>query len=141
MNFAEAYCKLEAEFRALVQHDWIFHDIESFYLPNIPPVAPVEFVLVGMEPSLGGRAYGTAMEQAEAGEFTNWGAYSEESTLPGCELSEFLLHRPGPRRHAAWVDGCRKPRPGHAQPANWAFGTIWIQPHANGTRSNQRTRT
>ena len=67
MTFDEAYKQLEDEFRERVEEDnrqlkdectgkednrcpW------SIFLPNMPPTAPVDYVLVAMEPSLGGWA-------------------------------------------------------------------------------------
>ena len=81
MTFDEAYSKLEDKFKAMVEEDRKSHGIESFFLPNVRPKCPVDFVLVGMEPSLGGMDFETAKQKAAAGKFTNWGAYPEESTL------------------------------------------------------------
>lgn len=86
MRFDEAYAKLECKFRAMVKQDRICHGIESFFLPNIRPESPVDFVLVGMEPSLGGMDFETAKKKAAIGEFTNWGTFPEESTL------EYAVH-------------------------------------------------
>ena len=51
MTFEEAYSELEEEFSRRVHEDnkrgWC-----SVFLPNLRPAGPVDFVLVGMEPSL-----------------------------------------------------------------------------------------
>ncbi len=58
MTFDQAYRELEEEFRQRVEEDnkrWRF---ESILLPNVEPAGPVDYVLIGMEPSLGGFAKG-----------------------------------------------------------------------------------
>ena len=58
MTFDQVYRKLEEEFRQRVEDDnkrWRF---ESILLPNVEPAGPVDYVLIGMEPSLGGFAKG-----------------------------------------------------------------------------------
>ncbi len=76
MTFDEAYSKLEDNLKAMVEEDRESHCIESFFLPNVRPEGPVDFVLVGMEPSLGGMDFETAKRKASAGKFTNWGEVS-----------------------------------------------------------------
>ena len=56
MTFEEAYKELEKDFRRLVDEDRRDRGIESIYLPNVNPPGPVDYVLVGMEPSLRGWA-------------------------------------------------------------------------------------
>ena len=58
MNFQEAYGELEEEFRARVDADYKQWGFQSVYLPNTAPKAPVDYVLVAMEPSLRGWAKG-----------------------------------------------------------------------------------
>ena len=53
MNFNDAYRQLEGEFRERVAEDHRQWKFESVYLPNMAPEAPVDYVLIGMEPSLG----------------------------------------------------------------------------------------
>ena len=55
MSFREHYKRLEVEFSQRVEEDKGL-GIESIFLPNIEPTGPVDYVLVGMEPSLGGWA-------------------------------------------------------------------------------------
>ena len=56
MTFKEAYRVLEGEFRQRVEEDNRHWNFESIFLPNVEPAGPVDYVLVGMEPSLGGWA-------------------------------------------------------------------------------------
>ena len=56
MTFDEAYRELEEEFRRRVDDDYQQWEFESVYLPNIAPMAPVDYVLIAMEPSLKGWA-------------------------------------------------------------------------------------
>ena len=56
MNFNEAYRELEEEFRRRVDADYALWRFESVYLPNTNPKDLVNYVLVGMEPSLKGWA-------------------------------------------------------------------------------------
>ena len=53
MSFKEKYADLERLFQHQVVEDREKHDITSIYLPNIQPDSPVDFVFIGMEPSLG----------------------------------------------------------------------------------------
>ena len=57
MNFKEAYASLEKEFALKVKEDKA-HGRKCIFLPNIEPTGPVDYVLIGMEPSLGGWAKG-----------------------------------------------------------------------------------
>lgn len=52
MGFDERYVELEAKFRQRVKDDWQ-HGVRSLYWPVIPPKGPVDYVLIGMEPSTG----------------------------------------------------------------------------------------
>ena len=56
MNFDDAYRQLEDEFRKQVDEDRKRCKYEGIYLPNVAPEAPVDYVLIGMEPSLKGWA-------------------------------------------------------------------------------------
>ena len=62
MTFKEAYSMLEEEFREMVQKDRAL-GLKCIYLPNIEPEGPVDYILVGMEPSLGG--YAKNLENAQ----------------------------------------------------------------------------
>ena len=62
MNFREAYKKLEENFRHQVEEDKKL-GIESIFLPNMVPKAPVDYVLIGMEPSLLG--FARSLDDAE----------------------------------------------------------------------------
>ena len=64
MNFKEAYASLEEEFALKVEADK-GHGRKSIFLPNIEPPGPVDYVLIGMEPSLGGWAKGKGEAQFE----------------------------------------------------------------------------
>ncbi len=56
MTFEELYGELEEKFRLRVEKDRRDLGIESVYLPNRMSAGPVDYVLVGMEPSLKGWA-------------------------------------------------------------------------------------
>ena len=56
MNFEEAYRQLEDKFRQRVDKDYKQWKFESIFLPNMAPKAPVDYILVAMEPSLNGWA-------------------------------------------------------------------------------------
>ena len=68
MTFKQAYRRLEEEFRLRVEEDKRL-DIESVFLPNIEPTGPVDYVLVGMEHSLGtwGKDLDKAREKIDGG--------------------------------------------------------------------------
>ena len=53
MTFKEAYGLLEGEFRKRVENDRQSGK-KCVFLPNIEPPGPVDYILIGMEPSLGG---------------------------------------------------------------------------------------
>ena len=57
MNFKEAYASLKKELALRVEEDKA-HGSECIFLPNVEPTGPVDYVLIGMEPSLGGFAKG-----------------------------------------------------------------------------------
>ena len=63
MTFEEAYAELNEEFRRRVDEDKRVWDFESIFLPNLMPEGPVDFVLVGMEPSL--RGWAKNLEEAQ----------------------------------------------------------------------------
>ncbi len=54
MTFEEAYKQLEEKFEKRVDKDSKGLKFESVFLPNVAPKAPVDYVLVAMEPSLMG---------------------------------------------------------------------------------------
>ena len=56
MSFSEQYANLETAFMEQVEKDNGYFDSnpESQFLPNISPEAPVDYVLIAMEPSFGG---------------------------------------------------------------------------------------
>ena len=56
MTFEQAYRRLEEEFRQRVEEDNKRWKFESIFLPNVEPAGPVDYVLLRMEPSLGGWA-------------------------------------------------------------------------------------
>ena len=59
MPFSEQYAALEAKFKAQVEkdnEDFKSHRFESNFLSNIAPKGPVDYILVAMEPSFGGRS-------------------------------------------------------------------------------------
>lgn len=56
MTFEQKYAKLEEKFRRQVARDEKRWDVESVYLPTVVPSGPVDFVLVAMEPSMGGKS-------------------------------------------------------------------------------------
>ena len=64
MIFEQAYKELEDDFRQRVEKDKQ-SGRESIFLPNIRPTRPVDYVLVGMEPSLGRWARGKGKSRLE----------------------------------------------------------------------------
>ena len=52
MSFSEQYAALECKFKEQVKMDNEDFGIESCFLANVAPKAPVDYVLVAMEPSL-----------------------------------------------------------------------------------------
>ena len=52
MSFSEQYAALECKFKEQVKKDNEDFGIESYFLANVAPKAPVDYVLVAMEPSL-----------------------------------------------------------------------------------------
>ena len=51
MSFSEQYAALECKFKEQVKKDNEDFGIESYFLANVAPKAPVDYVLVAMEPS------------------------------------------------------------------------------------------
>ena len=49
--FESAYRKLKLRFEKMVERDNRLHGAKSVFLPNVAPLAPVDFVLIGSEPS------------------------------------------------------------------------------------------
>ena len=99
MNFQEAYKQLEDNFRHQVEEDRKL-GIESIFLPNMAPKAPVDYVLIGMEPSLLGfaRSLDNAQEKIDRGvqEFLRSLGYPLPSQeLPVTGWRDILRHRPG----------------------------------------------
>ena len=64
MTFEEAYSALEDDFRQRVEEDKQ-SGVKCIFLPNVEPIGPVDYVLVGMEPSLGGFAKGKGYARLE----------------------------------------------------------------------------
>ena len=62
MNFKEAYASLKKDFALRVEEDKA-HGRRCIFLPNIEPTGPVDYALIGMEPSLGGFAKGKGDER------------------------------------------------------------------------------
>ena len=54
--FESAYRDLELRFEKMVDRDNRLHGVKSVFLPNVAPLAPVDFVLIGSEPSRAGWA-------------------------------------------------------------------------------------
>ena len=52
MTFEQAYEELKNKFRERVEDDRV-KGIDSVFLPNMEPAGPVDYILIGMEPSLG----------------------------------------------------------------------------------------
>ena len=71
MTFEEAYSALEDDFRQRVEEDKQ-SGVKCIFLPNVEPIGPVDYVLVGMEPSLG-RWGSTDME---------WNRLAHEDSCP-----------------------------------------------------------
>ena len=57
MMFEKCYGELGDDFRERVEKDRQ-SGMKCIFLPNVPPTGPVDYVLVGMEPSLGGWSRG-----------------------------------------------------------------------------------
>ena len=64
MTFEDAYKELENMFTKKVEDDRA-REIDSIFLPNMAPSEPVDYVLIGMEPSLGNWA-GRREQDSEA---------------------------------------------------------------------------
>ena len=90
MTFEEAYRELEKEFAERVEQDNERWNLQSIFLPNITPKAPVDYVLVGMEPSLGrwGRTKETAQKKIDEG-FRNFSGAPQDSFIHFC-IKTFL---------------------------------------------------
>ena len=78
MDFKEAYKELGEKFKNKVEDDRT-KGIDSILLPNIAPAGPVDYVLIGMEPSLGNWARNqdparrmSIAEERIRGGFSNW---------------------------------------------------------------------
>ena len=67
MAFEQAYAKLEDKFRLKVAMDEERWGIDSVYLPTVMPSGPVDYVLVAMEPSMGGKSKDEVQKQVDDG--------------------------------------------------------------------------
>ena len=72
MSFDEKYAALEDKFKQQVAKDNQCWSVTSKYLPNIAPTAPVDFVLIGMEPSSGGNSKGYRSPKNFSGSFEDF---------------------------------------------------------------------
>ena len=86
MTFEEAYRELEREFENQVKRDNQRFGFESIFLPNVTPGGPVDYVLVGMEPSLGrwARDLEDARRKIEAEDFRNFQGTPKNSVIHYC---------------------------------------------------------
>ena len=127
MTFEEAYRELERDFRDMVEKDNRDHGFKSIYLPNVPPQGPVDFVLVGMEPSLGHWARPPKklptweeIEQYAAKRicqgFRNFGDPPEKSILPFC-ISKYLCRKGETYYFTDLAHGAMKGNPGNGKTA------------------------
>ena len=94
-DFESAYRQLELRFEHMVQKDNEVYDAGSLYLPNVAPLAPVDFVLIGSEPSRGtwGQTDAKAHESIAKG-FRNFGGCKRCEPLHYC-VDEFLCQGSG----------------------------------------------
>lgn len=95
MTFSEAYAELEHCFKSQVDADnkrCALGSDEGIYLPNIKPANPVDFVFVGMEPSIGRWApdLQKAREMIDRG-FKNFAWSIEDFILHFC-IREYLCN-------------------------------------------------
>ena len=67
MTFEQAYAELEDAFRRRVVMDEKRWGIDSVYLPTVVPSGPVDYVLVAMEPSMGGKSKDEVQKQVDDG--------------------------------------------------------------------------
>ena len=86
VTFEEAYRELEKEFAERVEQDNQRWKFESIFLPNVTPKGPVDYVLVGMEPSLGRWARDTeeARRKIENEKFRNFDGTPKDSIIHYC---------------------------------------------------------
>ena len=86
MTFEEAYRELEKEFEERVEKDNNRWKFESIFLPNVTPKGPVDYVLVGMEPSLGRWAEDLEEARRKIKDecFRNFHGTRKDSTLHYC---------------------------------------------------------
>ena len=82
MSFSDDYASLVCDFKAQVEKD-NRRGIKSVFIPNIRPQAPVDFVLIGAEPSLGGKGYDAFSKMIEGG-FKNFALSFEDFILHFC---------------------------------------------------------
>ena len=93
MEFSEAYRELEQDFRQRVLEDIRLFSGGMIFLPNVELEGPVDYVLVGMEPSLRGWAKDLTEARRKIDEgFRNFGSSPEDDLLHYC-ISEFLCER------------------------------------------------
>ena len=95
MTFQAAYQNLEEQFKRMVKEENERHDAKSVFLPNVAPLGPVDFVLIGAEPSRDswGRTDEEACEKIAKG-FRNFGGCRRCEPLHYC-VDEFLCRRSG----------------------------------------------
>ena len=87
MSFSDDYSSLVCDFKAQVEKDNRC-GTDSVFLPNIRPQAPVDFVLIGAEPSLGGKGYDAFSKMIDGG-FKNFALSFEDFILHFC-VREYL---------------------------------------------------
>ena len=85
MAFQDDYKKLEEKFKRQVDYDSRSTCAHSEYLPNIAPQSPVDFVLIGSEPSTGGNSKGYCSPK-------NFSGSVEDFILHFC-IKEYLCQR------------------------------------------------
>ena len=89
MTFSEEYEALEREFCERVQIDFCSGFCSGTFLRNIRPESPVDFVLIAMEPSLGGGKPGEERKTRPGG----WEEIKEkESRNFSGSMEDFILH-------------------------------------------------
>ena len=95
MTFEAAFRKLEEKFESMVEEENKKYGAESIFLHNVAPLGPVDFVLIGAEPSRGswGRTDEEAREKIAKG-FRNFGGCRRCEPLHYC-VDEFLCRGSG----------------------------------------------
>ena len=95
MTFEAAFQKLEKQFKRMVKEENEKYGAKGVFLPNVAPLGPVDFVLIGAEPSRGSwaRTDEEAREKIAKG-FRNFGGCLHCEPLHYC-VDEFLCRRSG----------------------------------------------